>query len=165
MRFELRIRGDVMPLAMRQARRTETDVPGILFARKCKHAAILLCTPPPLPYTWQLSCAASKAVFSRMQLDHHATRRTPHASLRARGQAMSAWSVKTRRASSRHCRDAFVYGHTRLRPCMISSTPSPPSFGLPSCRHSSTGTSLRPPCRSQFGMRLKTTLSTTLREL
>ena len=26
--------------------------------------------------------------------------------------AMSAWSVKTRRAPSRHCRDASVYGHT-----------------------------------------------------
>ena len=26
--------------------------------------------------------------------------------------AMSAWSVKTRRAPSRHCRDARVYGHT-----------------------------------------------------
>ena len=25
---------------------------------------------------------------------------------------MSAWSVKTRRAPSRHCRDAGVYGHT-----------------------------------------------------
>ena len=27
-------------------------------------------------------------------------------------QAMSAWSVKTRRVPSRHCRDARVYGHT-----------------------------------------------------
>ena len=26
--------------------------------------------------------------------------------------AMSAWSVKTRRAPSRHCRNAKVYGHT-----------------------------------------------------
>ena len=25
---------------------------------------------------------------------------------------MSAWSVKTRRAPSRHCRDARIYGHT-----------------------------------------------------
>ena len=27
-------------------------------------------------------------------------------------QAMSAWSVETRRAPSRHCKDARVYGHT-----------------------------------------------------
>ena len=27
-------------------------------------------------------------------------------------QAMSVWSVKTRHAPSRHCRDARVYGHT-----------------------------------------------------
>ena len=26
--------------------------------------------------------------------------------------AMSVWSVRTRRAPSRHCRDARVYGHT-----------------------------------------------------
>ena len=39
---------------------------------------------------------------------------------------MSAWSVKTRRALSRHCRDARVYGHIiRLRPCIIMSTPPP----------------------------------------
>ena len=44
-----------------------------------------------------------------------------------------AWSVKTLRASSRHCRDARVHGHIRLRSCMIMSTP-PPSLrpsGIP----------------------------------
>ena len=55
--------------------------------------------------------SASQAVLSRVQLTLHATRRTPHGSLRF-VLAMSAWSVKTRRAPSRHCRDARVYGHT-----------------------------------------------------
>ena len=47
-----------------------------------------------------------------------------------------AWSVKTRRAPTRHCRDARVYGHT-LRPCMrsstyiLSSTPPPPPCNRP----------------------------------
>ena len=40
----------------------------------------------------------------------HATSRTPHGAARV-VLAMSAWSVKTRRAPSRHCRDAKVYGH------------------------------------------------------
>ena len=46
----------------------------------------------------------------------HATRLTPHGASRLI-QAMSAWSAKTRRAPSRHCKDTRVYGH-RLRPCM-----------------------------------------------
>ena len=41
----------------------------------------------------------------------HGTRRTPHGASRL-VLAMSAWSVKTRRAPSRRCRDARVYGHT-----------------------------------------------------
>ena len=45
-----------------------------------------------------------------MQSTLHATSRTPHGASRLM-QAMSAWSVKTRRASSRHCTDARVYGH------------------------------------------------------
>ena len=64
--------------------------------------------------------------------------RTPHGASRT-VQAMSdAWSVKTLRAPSRHCRDARVYV-IRLRPCvimntscMISSTPHhthPRAFG------------------------------------
>ena len=48
---------------------------------------------------------------SRMQLTLHATRRTPHGASRL-VLAMSAWSVKTRRAPFWHCRDARVYGHT-----------------------------------------------------
>ena len=46
-----------------------------------------------------------------MQLTLHATRRTPHGASRL-VLAMSAWSVKTRRAPSRHCRDASVYSLT-----------------------------------------------------
>ena len=48
---------------------------------------------------------------SRMQLTLHATRPTPHGASRL-VQAMPVWSVKTRRAPSRHGRDARVYGHT-----------------------------------------------------
>ena len=59
-----------------------------------------------------------------MQLTLYATCRTPHGASRL-VHAMSAWSVKTRRAPSRHCRDARVYGH-RLRPCMTICTPSLP---------------------------------------
>ena len=55
--------------------------------------------------------AALQAVFSGMQLTLRATRRTPHGASRL-VLAMSAWSVKTRRALSWHCRDARVYGHT-----------------------------------------------------
>ena len=46
-----------------------------------------------------------------MQLTLHATRRTPHGASRF-VLASSAWSVKARRAPSRHCRDARVYVHT-----------------------------------------------------
>ena len=46
-----------------------------------------------------------------MQLSLHATRPTPHGASRL-VQAMSSWSVKPRRALSRHCRGARTYGHT-----------------------------------------------------
>ena len=47
-------------------------------------------------------------------------------------QAVSAWSLKTRRAPSRHCRDTRVYGHTTTAMHDIEYTPparapSPPS--------------------------------------
>ena len=48
-----------------------------------------------------------------MQLTLHAARRTPHGASRL-VQAMSTWSVKTRRAPCRHYRDARVYGHTTM---------------------------------------------------
>ena len=69
--------------------------------------------------------SVSKAVLSRMQLAPHATRRTPHGASRL-VQAMSAWSVKTRRAPSRHYRDASVYGHTTTATHEIEYTPPPP---------------------------------------
>ena len=65
---------------------------------------------------------------SRMQLTLHATRRTPHGASRL-VLAMSAWSVKTRRAPSWHCRDARVYGHTTTAMHMIMST----HLHTPSC--------------------------------
>ena len=46
-----------------------------------------------------------------MPLTLHATRRKPHGASRL-VLAMSAWSVKTRRAPPRPCGDARVYGHT-----------------------------------------------------
>ena len=51
--------------------------------------------------------SASNAFLSRMQLTLHETRRTPHGASRL-VLAMSAWSLKTRRAPSRHCKDARV---------------------------------------------------------
>ena len=55
--------------------------------------------------------SASQAVLSRMQLTLDATHRTPHGASRL-VLAISAWSVKIRRAPSRHCRDARVDGRT-----------------------------------------------------
>ena len=49
----------------------------------------------------------------------------PHSASRL-VQAMSAWLVKTRRAPSRHSRDARVYGHTTTAMHKLS-TPHPPS--------------------------------------
>ena len=59
----------------------------------------------------------------------HATRRTPHGTSRLM-HAMSAWSVKTRRAASRHSRDARVmFRRQRLR---MKRAP-PPNIVLPWC--------------------------------
>ena len=63
-------------------------------------------------------------VLSRMQLNLRATRPTPHGAPRL-GQAMSNWSVKTRRTPSRDCRDARVYGNTTTAMHSLS-TPLPP---------------------------------------
>ena len=83
-----------------------------------------------------------RAVLGRMQLTLHVTRRTPHGALRL-VHAISAWLVKTRRAPSRHSRDARVYGHKTTAMHKLS-TPPPPPFprwvcggfgGLPLFRH------------------------------
>ena len=75
----------------------------------------LSCHPP--------GTSASRALLARMQLTLHATRRTPHGASRL-VQAMPAWSLKTRHAPSRHCRNARVYGHTTTAMHKLS-TPSP----------------------------------------
>ena len=62
-------------------------------------------------HSYEKKKCASQAILSRMQLTLHATRRTPDGALRL-VQAKSAWSVKTRRAPSRHCSDTRVYAHT-----------------------------------------------------
>ena len=66
-----------------------------------------------------------RAVLRRMQFTLHAARRTPHGASRL-VHAISAWLVKTRRAPSRHSRDARVYGHTTTAMHKLS-TPPPPS--------------------------------------
>ena len=74
-------------------------------------------SPTPFPPQLIRRChpyarnSASHAVLSRMQLALHATRRTPHGASRL-VLAMPAWSVKTRRAPPRHCKDARLYCHT-----------------------------------------------------
>ena len=65
-----------------------------------------------------------RAVLGRMQFTLHATRRTPHGASRL-VQAMSAWLVKTRRAPSRHSRDAKVYGHTTTAVHKLNTPPRP----------------------------------------
>ena len=59
-----------------------------------------------------------------MQVTLHATRRTPHDASRL-VQAMSTWSVKTRRAPFRLCGDARVYGHTTTVIHDMSTRPPP----------------------------------------
>ena len=77
----------------------------------------VLIPPPPINsldaaiHVFARKFVSQEAVLSRMQLTLHATRPTPHGASRL-VRAMSAWSVKTRRASSRQCRAARVYGHT-----------------------------------------------------
>ena len=66
-----------------------------------------------------------RAVFGRMQFTLHATRRTPHGASRL-VQAMSAWLVRTRRAPSRHGRDARVYIHTTTAIRKLSTPRLPP---------------------------------------
>ena len=68
-----------------------------------------------------------RAVLERMQFTLHATRRTPHGASRL-VQAMSAWLVKTRRAPSRHSRDARVYCHTTTAVDTLSTPPFPPAL-------------------------------------
>ena len=70
--------------------------------------------------------SVSRAVLGRMQSTLHATRRTPHGASRL-VQAMSAWLMKTRRAPSRHSRDARVYGHTTAAMHKPRYPPPPPS--------------------------------------
>ena len=71
--------------------------------------------------------SVSRAVLGRMQFTLNANRRTPHGALRL-VQTMSAWLVKTRRAPSRHSRDARVYGHTTTAMHKPSTPPPPPPF-------------------------------------
>ena len=59
--------------------------------------------------THKVRKSTSHVVLSKMQLTLHATRRTPHGASRL-VHAMSVLAVKTRRAPSRHWRNARVYG-------------------------------------------------------
>ena len=72
-------------------------------------------------------------VLGRMKFTLHATRRTPHGASRL-VQAMPAWLVKTRRAPSRHSRDARVlwsygYGHAQTEyPLPLQPLPTKPQL-------------------------------------
>ena len=76
--------------------------------------------------------ASQQAVFSRMQLTLHATRRAPHGDSRLMQATMPTWSVKTRHAPFRHIVGMPGSMAIRLRPCrrssisLLSSTPPPP---------------------------------------
>ena len=65
-----------------------------------------------------------RAVFERMQFTLHTTCRAPHGASRL-VQAMPTWLVKTRRAPSRHSRDARIYGHRTMAMHKLSTPPSP----------------------------------------
>ena len=102
------------------------------------HSVCCCCSPP-----------AALAVFGRMQLTLHATRSIPHGASRL-VQEMSARSLKSRRAPSRHCSDTRVYGHTTTAMHNIGTSPSPTQSAVwqhqkaswPTSRH---GTALPPP--------------------
>ena len=66
---------------------------------------------------------------SKMQLTFYATRRTPHGAS-CLVHAISAWSVKTRRAPSWHCRDARVNSLETTAVHENEYTPTPPSLLL-----------------------------------
>ena len=93
---------------------------------------------------------ATQVVLSRMQLTFHETHPTPHGTSRSL-QAMPVWSVETRRASSRHSRDAKVYGHTTTAMHGAEYTPIPPPllcYTHPTCiRYLTHGTPGRSPRR------------------
>ena len=65
-----------------------------------------------------------RAVLGRMQFTLRATRRRAHGASHL-VQAMSAWLVKTRRAPSRHSRDARVYDLTTTARHKLGTPPSP----------------------------------------
>ena len=64
-----------------------------------------------------------RAVLGRMQFTLHATPRRPHGASRLWCKQISAWLVKTRRAPSRHSRDARVYGRTTTTMHQLSTPP------------------------------------------
>ena len=88
--------------------------------------------PPPLSlssaavYARRTSIPLPQAVLSRMQLTLHTTRRIRRGASRLL-PVMSAWSVKTRRAPSRHCRDARVHVHATTALHDDDFTPHAPS--------------------------------------
>ena len=77
--------------------------------------------------------SASKSILGRMQLALQATRPTLDGTSRLI-QSASAWSVQTRRAPSRHGRDARVYGHTTTTMHDMSTPPPIPCDLWSTCR-------------------------------
>ena len=76
-------------------------------------------------------------MLSRIPLTLHATRPTPPGDSRL-AQPMSAWSVKTRRAPSRHCRGARVYGHTTTTMHDNEYTPPPSPSSPAAAKHANS---------------------------
>ena len=85
--------------------------------------------------------AASRVVLCRMQVALHAPRLTPRDASRL-VRAMSAWSAKTRRAPSRHCWDARIYG-LETTSMQEMSTPLPPPKSCLSLRYKIVGNKVK----------------------
>ena len=92
-----------------------THTVGLFYFASSVYLLAMTCLPQKLINHFKavssMCMLASQAVRSRMQLALHATHRTSHGASRL-VQAMSTWSARTRRAPSRQCRGARVYGHT-----------------------------------------------------
>ena len=84
-----------------------------------------------------------------MQLPLHATRQAPHGASRL-VHAMSACSMKTRHAPSRHCRNARVNGHTTTA-VREMSTPHPPTPSCNWCVTTTTATTAGPIIDMRYG--------------
>ena len=98
----------------------------LLSRRKQEHGFFVISHEPVKHITWWcvffLGFSRYLAPICLFFLLLFHSRRTHKVRLGIYYTTTTAWSVKTRHAPSRQCRDARVYGQKRLRPCMRSST-------------------------------------------